>query len=85
MNIQCSLIQEHMLYQFELGDNATETTENICVKGEGSVDYIIVTRSFKKFCSGCKNLDNKTSSSRLKTMKSEAMLQAIEANPVSNT
>ena len=34
MNVQC--FQEFMLYKFELGYNAMETTKNICcTKGEG--------------------------------------------------
>ena len=39
MEVQCSLIQENMLYKFELDHKATEATKNICyVKGEGTVD-----------------------------------------------
>ena len=48
-----------MLYEFELGHNTTEATKNIyCVKGESAVDHNTVNRWFKKFCSGCKNLDD---------------------------
>ena len=39
----------------------------------------------KKFCSGCKNLDNHTSSARPKTVDFKAVLQAIKANPVIST
>ena len=36
-----------------------EATKNICfVKDEGAVDHSTVTTLFKKFCSGCKNLDD---------------------------
>ena len=43
MNIQCSLIQELMVYEFKLGHDAMETTKKICcVKGEGTVDYSIL-------------------------------------------
>ena len=39
MNMQYDLIQELMLYEFELGDNTTESTKNIwCAKYEGTVD-----------------------------------------------
>ena len=48
--------------------NAVEATKNICcMKGEGTVDRNTVTRRFKKFCSGCKNLDNQARSSWPKT------------------
>ena len=40
MNILCSLIRELMHYEFELGHNVTEATENTCcVKGEGTLDH----------------------------------------------
>ena len=39
MNIQCNLIWELMLYEFELGHNAFETIKNICcAKDEGSIE-----------------------------------------------
>ena len=45
MNPQCSLIKELMFEEFESGYIAAETAKNICcVKGEGIVDYITVTR-----------------------------------------
>ena len=38
MNLQCSLIQEHVHNNFELGHNVIETTKDICcVKKSGSV------------------------------------------------
>ena len=83
MNVQHSLIQELMLYKFKLDHNIKKTIKNICcAKGKGVIDYSTVTRWVKKFCSGCKNLDNQTRSGRLKTEDSEAMLQAINC-PVS--
>ena len=42
MNMPYSLIWELILYKFELGHNAEEATKNICVKGEGAVDYSTV-------------------------------------------
>ena len=63
-----------------------EATKNICsMKREGAVDYSIVTRWFKKFCTGGKNLDDQAKSDRPKIVDSEAILQTIEANPVSST
>ena len=57
-----------------MGHNVSEVTENICwAKGEG------------KFRLGCKNLNNQTRSGRSKTVDSEAVFQAIEANQVSST
>ena len=61
-----------MLYKFELGHNAMEATKNICVKGEDAVDHT-VTKWFKKFCSGCKNLNDLSRPGRPKTMNSEAV------------
>ena len=48
-----------MLYKFKLDYNALEATKIIfCMKGESTVDHSTVTRSFKKFCSGYKNIDD---------------------------
>ena len=80
--MQCSLIQELILYEFEQGHNTVKTTNNICcAKGEGAVDHIWL----QKFWSGYRNLDNQARTGRFKTMGSEAMLQVIKANPVSST
>ena len=55
INVQCSLIQELMLYEFKKDNNLAEATKNICYrKGEGAIDLSIVTRLFKKFPSGYK-------------------------------
>ena len=63
MNVQCNLIQELMLYKLELGHNIMNVTKNICcAKDEDAVDKSTVTRWSKKFCSGCKNLDNQARS-----------------------
>ena len=44
LNVQLSLIQEFMLYEFKLGHNAAEATKNICcMKGEDT-DHNTVTR-----------------------------------------
>ena len=80
MNLQRSLNHELTLYKFELGHNTTETTKNKCAKGEGTVDHSTVTRRFKKFSSGCKNLDIQTRSGRPEIMDSKAVLPVIEAN-----
>ena len=75
-----------MIYKFELGHNTVKATKNICcVKDEGTVDYNTVTKWMKKFCSVQRNLNNQATSDRPKTMDSEAILQAIEGNPTSNT
>ena len=76
MNAQCSL-----LYEFELSHKTAEETKNICwAKGEGAV-----TRFLKKFPLGFKNLDGQAKSRRRKTMCSEVLLQANEANLASGT
>ena len=76
MNVQCSLIWELMLYEFELGHHTVEARD------EDEVDHSTVTRWFKKFCSGYKDLNNQCKSGGLKTMDSKAVLQAIKANQV---
>ena len=69
-----------------LSYNTTEPTKNICcMKGKGADDHNTVTWLFKKFFSDHKNLDNYARSRRPKTVDSEAVLQAMEANLVSNT
>ena len=71
---------QHNLTQ-ELGHNPLKAIKNIWWKKSAvKVDYSIVTRWFKKFCSGCNTFDNQSMSSRPKTMGSVAVLQAIDAN-----
>ena len=85
MNMQFGLIWEFMFYEFKLGHNDTELIKNIWyVKGEGAVDCT-VTRWFKKFFLGCKNLNDQAKSCMPKTVDSKTMLQAIETNLVSST
>ena len=75
-----------MFYNFKLGQNTMKATKNnCCVKGEYADDYSIVNKWFKKFCSGCKDLDNQARSAKSKTNDSEAVLLAIEANLVSSS
>ena len=77
-------MQKLLLYKFELNHNAKEAMKNIsCMKGEGAVDKSTVKRWFKKFCLGCKNLDDQAKSSSPKTMDSEITVQAIDANLIS--
>ena len=52
-------MQEFMLYKCELGHNAEEATKCICYsKGDGAVDHNALNKWFKKFCLGCKNLND---------------------------
>ena len=46
------------------------------------VQLITATRCLKKFRLGVKNFDDQARSARLKTVDSEAVHKAIEANPV---
>ena len=86
LNMQYSPIQELLLYKYELSHNVAEATKNIYdAKGEDTVDHNTVTKWLKKFCSGCMNLSNEARSIKPKTGNSKAVLQAIEANPVSST
>ena len=82
MNMQHSLIWEFMLYEFKLGHNTMEANKIICcIKDEGIVDPITVTRWFKKFF---QELDDQASSDRPKTVDSAAMFQAIETDLASS-
>ena len=63
-----------------------KATKNIhCMKGKGTIDYSTVTKWFKKFCLGCKNLDDQAKSGKPKTVNFKAMLKAIKAKLASNT
>ena len=85
MNVKYSLIWELMFYKFKLDHNAVEATKDICcAKVEDTVDHCIVTRWFKKFCLGCKNVDQ-VRSGLTKTVDSKAVLLAIEASLVSSS
>ena len=85
MNVQHSLIQELMVYEFEMDHNTAEATKNICcAKGEGAIDHDSVSSGFKKFCSGYKTLDDQKRSGRPKVIDTDAVLQAIESNLMSN-
>ena len=84
--MQGSLIWELMLFKFKLSHNTIAATKNICCdKREGTVDHSTVTRWFKKYCLGCKNLDNQARLVRPQTMDSKAVLLAVEANLASST
>ena len=64
-----------MLYKCELGHIAIEATKNICyVKSEGVLDQNAVTRWFKKFHLGCKNVKDQTKSDKPSNVDSEAEL-----------
>ena len=82
MNVNCKLIQELMLYKFELWK---QPKNFYSTKVEGAVDLTTVTRLFKKFLWSSKNLVNQARSVRFKTMDSEIIFQAIKANPESST
>ena len=86
MKMQSSLTLEFMLYEFQLGHNAIEITEKVCcAKSQSAVDYSTVNRGFKKFCSGCKNLDYQARSGRTKSEDSNNILQDIETTLASST
>ena len=82
MNMQCSLIRELMVYEFEVGHKSTEATKNICwAKVESAIlDHSTVTKWFKKLRWVHKNLDYQAKLGRPKTIDSEAMLKAKEVN-----
>ena len=66
-----------MLCEFKLDYESAEASKNICWgEGEGAIDHNTVTRWFKKFLSGYKNLNDQTRSDKPKIMNSKAALQA---------
>ena len=79
MNVQRGLIQETILYEFEVGHKMTETTpKNICcAKDEGALDHSMVTRWLEMFRSGCKYLDDQARLGRLKTVDSDAVCSKL--------
>ena len=68
-----------------MGHNIETTKHFCCAKGESAVDHSTLTRWFKKFCFGCKNLDDQARFGKPKTMDSEVVSQTTAANPVSST
>ena len=68
-----------MFFLFELGHKTAETKKNICsVEGEDSLDHSTVNRWFKKF-----HFNDPVRSGKPQNVDSDAMIQAIEANPAS--
>ena len=85
MNMQRSLIRELMIYEFELDHNTAVATKNIgCVNSESAVDHS-TNQMVEKICLGCKKLNDQARTDRPKFVDSEAVLQVIEANPVSSS
>ena len=73
-----------MQYEFEMSQNITESTKNMCgVKDEETADQSKLTRMFKKCSWGLQ--EARWSRSRCKTINSEVVFPATEANPVSCT
>ena len=71
MILQRSLIWKLIHNEFEMDHN---TTKNIyCEEGECAVDHSKVTRCFKRFGLGCKNLNDQASSNGSKTVYFMAM------------
>ena len=65
-----------MFYGFKLGHNVREATKNIYFeKGDSTVDHRTVSRWFKKFRTGCKNIDGQARPGKPKIMYSETVLQ----------
>ena len=65
--------------------NVTEANKNIyCPKDEDTIDHSTVTRWFKTFLSGFKNLGHLARSGGPKSIDSEVVLKAIKANSTSS-
>ena len=77
MNVQLSLIQKLLFYEFEMGHNVMEVTKNIfCEEYKSTIDHRIAARGIKK---SCKNHGNQAKVG-LKPWILRPMLKAIEAN-----
>ena len=73
-----------MIYEFKLGQNTTEATKSICCEqDEGAVDHS--NQMVQEILLVLQRSNNQAKSGRPKTMNSEDILQAIEANPASST
>ena len=83
MNMHHNLIQELMLYKFELSNQ-----KHLSEKWRYSWSQYsnqVVQEILLGLQEPCKNLFLMARSSRPKTMNFKALLQAIKANPASNT
>ena len=63
MDVHCSQVWE--LKYMNLNWDATKNI--CCAEGESAVNHCTVTRGFKTFCSGCKNLEYQVRSGMSKT------------------
>ena len=82
VNVLRGLIHESMLYKLELSHNTTEATKNICYV-KGKTQLMTITKKFKKFHWGCKNLDDLARLGRPKIMGLKAIHYASGVNLVS--
>ena len=86
MKGQHRLIRSLLVYKFEQGYKAAEEIKNICcVKEKDAIYHTTVTKWFKKFNLGCKNLDDQGRSDRFKNVDLEAVPSVTEANLTRNT
>ena len=82
INVHYDLNRLLVLYEFEVGNNASEATKTICcLKGEVLVDHSTVIRWLKKFHLVCNELDNQAKSSRTIIINSEAVPRALKVTP----
>ena len=80
--MQCNLFRKLMLYKLELGNDAAETTKNICCT---EWRRRTVTKWFTKFCSIFKTLNSQAKSGRPKSINCKTVLKDIEADLMVNT
>ena len=68
-----------MLWEFDVGHNAVDATENLfCRKDESASDHSTEIYQIKKYQSGCKNVYDQVRSSRPKNVVFEAEIKIIE-------
>lgn len=75
-------IRQFLLYEFQLGRNASEATRNICqAKGDGSMSYATACRWFKRFRNNNFSLDDEPRSGRPTEINLDELKQTIESDP----
>lgn len=77
--------KELLLYEFQLGHNATEAMRNICqAKGVGAMKRSTAFHWFKKFKSGIIDLNDESRTGRPPAIDPEVVRKAVEANPITS-
>ena len=78
-------IRHVMLYEFHQGHSASAAARNVNgVYGQGAVDVRKCQRWFQRFRSGDNSLSDKPREERPVQLDNDALLAAVESNPMQN-